>query len=169
VSRLDLRDAEVDDLHERLVAPLGDQEHVVRLQIAMHDPGGVRVGEPARDLGRDVERLGQRDRPASQPRAERLAAEQLHHQEAPAAVLPRVEHLHHVLALDGARGPRLAREPPGHGAVLGQLVVEHLHGDAPPDADVLGLVHGPHSAAADATNERVLAGERRPDELLRCK
>ncbi len=61
--------------------------HVARLQIAVHDPGAMRRRERVRDLDAVFERLRHAQRATLEPRGERLALEQLHHQERVAFVL----------------------------------------------------------------------------------
>ena len=58
---LELGDAEVEDLHQSV----GTEHHVRRLDVAMHDALGVRLGEPVGDLGGDRARSRRLDRPRS--------------------------------------------------------------------------------------------------------
>ena len=44
----------------------------------MQDPGAVRLGRGPGDLDRVAQRLAERQRPARQPRRQRLAVEVLH-------------------------------------------------------------------------------------------
>ena len=60
-----LGDAEVRQLH---VAG-GGEEHVGRLDVAVHDPDGVRGRERLRKLARHPQRLGHGERPAGQASA----------------------------------------------------------------------------------------------------
>ena len=62
-------------------APDFAQHDVARLQVAMQDAGAVRLVEGAGDLGRVAQRLAERQRPARQPRRQRLAVEVLHDEE----------------------------------------------------------------------------------------
>ena len=64
-----LGDAEVEDLH----LAVGRDEHVVRLQIAVHDAPVVRGGEAARNLGAIVRNLIDPERPATETGLQRLA------------------------------------------------------------------------------------------------
>ena len=51
-----LGQAEVEDLHP----PVGGEEQVLGLEVAVDDALGVRGGEAASHLGRDLERLARR-------------------------------------------------------------------------------------------------------------
>jgi hypothetical protein len=87
--------------------PVGD-EHIRRLQIAVHDPPPVQRVERAQDAQRGLDRLAQRQRPVSQPPIERLATQQLHDDEDVAVDLPDVEDLADAGMVDAGRGPGLA-------------------------------------------------------------
>ena len=50
---LDPREAEVEDLDP----PVGGEEDVLGLEVAVHDPGVVGGGEAVGDLGGDLDRL----------------------------------------------------------------------------------------------------------------
>jgi hypothetical protein len=52
---LDLRDPEVEHLHERRAVELARDEQVRRLEIAMHDAAGVRRAQRRQHTDRDVE------------------------------------------------------------------------------------------------------------------
>ena len=67
---------EVEDLH---LAPVGD-EHVGGLEVPVHDPLGVGVGEPARHLHGDVHRLLDRQRPVVEPLLQGLPVQELEDQ-----------------------------------------------------------------------------------------
>ena len=66
--------AEVDDLRQA-VRP---HHHVFRFEIAMHDAGGVRHGEPLGNLLREVNRAAMRNRPGAELVAKRPALDPLH-------------------------------------------------------------------------------------------
>jgi hypothetical protein len=119
-----LGDAEVGDDRGALV-----QEHVLGLDVPVHQPLPVRVGERARDVAQDAHRLGGRRGAARHPRAERLASHERHRVEGqPSGGHPGGEQRHDVRLLQGGCEPNLAREALG-AEPLGQLGSEHLHDD----------------------------------------
>ena len=76
----DLRDPEVEDLHEIVLAAEGREKEVLGLHVAVHDPAIVRLAERARGLADDVKRPRRRERPNSQDvLGEGLALQQLHY------------------------------------------------------------------------------------------
>ena len=66
----------IEDLHPSI---FGEKE-VFRLQVTVNDTSVMRGGQSVRDLYRLLDGLAQRDRPAPQPLAQRLALQQLLHQ-----------------------------------------------------------------------------------------
>ena len=81
-----LREAEVEELRPRL------RDHdVAGLQIAMDDPGPVRLVERIRDLNTVAQNLLERQRPFRQFVRQRFALEQLHHQVVLADVVQRAD------------------------------------------------------------------------------
>ena len=108
----ELRDAEVEDLHHRRAVGPARQEHVGRLQIAVHDPGDVGLGQRLERLQHVVDDLLDGQRPVLLERPlEVLPLEVLHHHVGRAArVRGHVEHPGHVLALDLRGGAGLAGE-----------------------------------------------------------
>ena len=72
-SSFSLRQAEVEDLDD----PIGAEEHVLGLQVAVDDAARVRGGETARDLLGHIERLARRPGdPRSQCLAQRRAGQE---------------------------------------------------------------------------------------------
>ena len=69
----ELGQAEVEDLHQ----PVGGDEQVLGLEIAVHDAAAVRRRQAAGDLLGVGQRLAQRQRAVGQRRSQRLAVEQL--------------------------------------------------------------------------------------------
>ena len=91
---------------------------------------------------------------------QRLAVEELHHHVAVAVgQRAEVEHLEDVIAADAAGRLRLALEALHRLGVVRDGGVQHLDGDAAPDADVLALVDGAHAAFADHFDDAVLTIE----------
>ena len=64
-----LRDAEV-----RHRGAAAREQHVVGLDVAVHDAVAVRIRERARDVAQDADRLVERHRAAQHPMAQRLTA-----------------------------------------------------------------------------------------------
>jgi hypothetical protein len=57
------------------------EEHVRRLEVAVHDPANVQCRERGKDSKPDRHRLGHAHRPAMERIAQRLTFEQLHRDE----------------------------------------------------------------------------------------
>jgi len=75
-----LGDAEVDQLEQRPAGGWHD-EHVVRLEIAMHDADGMRRLQARQDLQREIDGLLDRQLAAAiHGLLQRLAVQKLHHQ-----------------------------------------------------------------------------------------
>ncbi len=110
------RDAEVGHLR---AAVLVDQ-HVLRLDVAVHDALVVGGLQRAGDLDRVGERLGHVEpAQAADARLERLAGDVLEHDERRATILADVDHLHDVRVVELGDGARLAPEPLELGGVAG--------------------------------------------------
>jgi hypothetical protein len=159
--RVELREAEIEDLGEELALLVVREEQVFGLEVAVDDAGGVRAREAAAGLRGHRERHAHVDRAlVGHPLVERLALEQLEHQErAPVVEAPRVVHVADVGAADGGGGARLAEEALDDDDARGQLLREDLDRDTLADVDVLGLVHGRHPPAAELPRDAVLAGD----------
>ena len=165
-ARHPLRDAEVEDLRDRIgVRPTG-KEDVFGLDVPMHDPLLVRSHEARQHLGEHVDRLEKR-------KASRLAdaigeglAMEPFHDEVRAAVLEpaHVVDLADVRVSDSTRRTRLLLEAL-YGVLLFRLQgVQHLHGDGALEAEVLRFVHDAHAAGAEDRDHAVAIAEDLPDE-----
>ena len=144
------RHAEVEHLH----VALGGQEHVRRLQVAMHDAVRVRVPERAGHLGCDRDDLAGRDRTAREPALERLAVKDLVDEiREPAVDDAGVVQGRDVRVGEQRCGLALARGP----RVRCRRAVERLQGDEPVQRGVVRLVDGPEPAAADRADDLVAA------------
>jgi hypothetical protein len=165
---VDVREAEVDDLRDALAVGLERQEHVLGLEVAVHDPGGVRGLERVQHLREEVDHVGdgRRARAARQPRAQVLAAEQLHHEEEQAVVFTEVEDAHDVAVREEGRGVRLAAEAAHVLVHPGDVRVHHLHGHVDAEREVRRAVHLAHAAHAEARAELVLVREDAAREQL---
>ena len=163
-----LRDAEVEDLDHVGRAIAGDQEHVLRLQIAMHDPLRVRGGERAADLGRDPEGARDIDRALALDHAAELDALEVLHDEVHAAVGggARVGDVDDVRVTDLRCSARLSAEPlheVGHPRVAR---MEDLERDALADIDMLGEVDLAHPALADQLHHVIAAVDSLAEQIL---
>jgi hypothetical protein len=135
-------DPEIDDLHHAVMC----EHDVRRFDIAVDDPGMVRVVEAAADLDRDVERVAERQRSALQPLLERLAIVVRHGDER----LPIVGRIHVVDRADIGmveRGRRLRflDEPFARLRIARHVLRQELESDLTLQAHVLGAVHDAHS------------------------
>jgi hypothetical protein len=163
----DLGQAEVDDLDEVGVAGAGDEQDVLRLEVAVHDAHRVGFGEGVADLRGDAEDAGPGQAAVlADDRREVVAAEVLHHEVGQAAPVPVVEHLHGVDVHQLGGGLGLAPEAREHLLALAEGAVEDLHGDGLADGDVLGTVDGAHAAAADQRDEAVAVGDDLADQRI---
>ena len=166
LARSVLRDAEVDDLHEVLVLAL-QEEQVLRLDVAVDDALRVRGGERRRGLRGDPQDalLGQL-RLAREALGERLALEELHHDERAAVVgVAEVGDVDDVLVADRRRELRLLLEARDDRFALRVLLEQHLDRDALADQRVRRLVDRAHAALADLARDEVAARQRR----CRCR
>ena len=80
------------DLHPAIAS----QENILRLQVSMDDPFGVRGRQPARDRCSNFDRLAPRQRAPFQAPAQRLAFQQLHNSEEEASILPEIMNCQNV-------------------------------------------------------------------------
>ncbi len=102
-----LGEAEVEDLGEAVVR----HHHVVGLEVAVHDPGRVGLGEALGDLGPDLEDATRGHRLAvAHELVERRAQDALHHDVRKAGGLADLVDGDDVRVIEGGRGPRLLCE-----------------------------------------------------------
>ena len=151
--------------HARLAAG-GAQEHVLGLEVAVHDAVRVGVRQCVRQLGGPAEDVGERLRAApAETVAEALALHQRHgvpqHRRAQAGLggdLAGIEEGKDVGVLKARGEADLAQEPVGAQAG-GQLGPEDLDRDRAIVADVVGAIDHGHAAAAELPLESVAVGE----------
>ena len=103
-----LRDSEVCD-----DGGVSREEHVVGLDVAMHDATLVRVRKRARDVAQNAHRLGDRQRPAAKARAKALAFDVWHGIVRKPLEIPRREHRDDIGLLERGRDADLALEARG--------------------------------------------------------
>ena len=161
----DLRDAEVDELHERGAVVALDEEHVGGLEVAVDDAGSVRLLEPVRGLLHETAGEERIEPPATREHPRQiLPFQQLHHEkETQVGIGADIEYVNDVLALDGARAARLAFEAMDDLVVVGEQRLDQLDGDAFSEGDVLSLVDDRHAALAEDALDPVPAREHPTD------
>ena len=139
---------EVEDLDSFAfgMVRVGNHEQVVRLQIPVDDPLGVRRPQRRRRLIGKLERGRHRQHPHPPQARPGSPLEQLHYQERGAAgEHTRIEDLDDVRVANGVGGPRFVQEPPQQLLVVGVIGMQDLDRHPPPDRRVLGQVDSAHS------------------------
>ncbi len=156
------RDPEVGQLRP----PLGVDQHVLRLDVAVDDVARVGDGEAAGDLDRVGERFLRVERadPAD-PLLQRLAFDVLEDDVGVAAVLAGVDHGDDVGVGELGHRPRLLAEALELVGLLGHLAVHHLDRDVAVERLVARQVDGRHAAAAELRLQAVAAREHGADHL----
>ncbi len=159
------RDAEVGHLGR----PLGVDQDVLGLDVAVDDAAVVRGAQRAGDLDRVGDRLG--DRQAAQAAdalLERLALDVLEHdvgrRVAVVALLAGVDDLDDVRVVELGHGAGLAAEALQLVGVAGRLAMHQLDRDRPLEHGVERPVDRRHAAGADLGVEAVAIREERADE-----
>ncbi|MBS1152727.1 MAG: hypothetical protein H6Q89_4425 [Myxococcaceae bacterium] len=161
------RDSEVEQPRLFLEVGRRRQQHVLGLEVAVDDALGVDRGEALGELGEDPQRAIDRHRAQAQPRLERLALDELHHQAGEVLVEAELDHPHHRRVVDRGEQPRLALEPLGHPRLEVEILAQHLHRHGATEGQLGGAVDQPHSAAAEqgvdpeaAVEDQRAGGER---------
>ncbi len=149
---LELRQAEIEELH--LAARR--HHHVHRLQVAVDDAFRVRRLERVGHLDPEIEELPDFHRLPREPRRERFAFDELHHDERLPVVLLDGVHGTDAGMVQGRGRSRLALEPLQCRRVLRELRREELHRDAPPEPRVFRLEHHAHAAGAELAQDPVV-------------
>ena len=135
------------------------QQDVVRLDVAMNDAGGVRVGQHIRHFSKNSNGVGNGQRPlTTKPAAERLAIDERHHVERQAVGGAGIKERQNV------RVPKMRGRPDlGDEAVYAddrrQIAVQHFDGDIALVPDVVREIDGCHSANPELSLDTVL-GEK---------
>ena len=142
--------------HQRV---LPGEEHVVRLDVAVHHALRVREGERVRYLDQDPDRIVDRQlAPAVEPGAERLAGHVGHDVVEESAGLAGVVQRQDVRVLQHGGKLDLAQEALG-AERGGQLGPEHLHGDVALVPEIAREVHGGHAALPELALDGVAVGQ----------
>ncbi len=145
-------DAEIEQAERAGV--LGD-EQVGRLDVAMDDAAGVRVGQAGAQLGQPVDLAGQGHLLAAADHLRhRPAGDELHRQVRVALVLADRVDADDVGVMDLGGEPCLAQEAPA-GLVVGHL--QDLDGDRPVEHRVETEVHDSHAAVSEAVPDFIRA------------
>ena len=157
-----LGDAEVRH-HRRAMR----QQHVVRLDVAMHDAARVCVRQRARDVAQNADALGDGQcRRGAQSRAERFALHE-RHREIRNAVGVTSRQQRNDVRLAQRRGELdLAREPVEAHA-RGHVAREHLDHDITPEPVLAREEDLRHAAAAEFPLDGVAVAEREAEARLR--
>ena len=152
-----LGDAEVAEVDEHLGVDAAQQD-VARLEVAVDDPGGVRVGERPGHLGRDLGGLRWRHRAVlGQGLAEVATGDVLGGDVEAAVVLAVVEDLDDVRGVEPGQDGGLAREAGAVVVLLGELRREHLESHGAAQADLFGGEDDAHAAATQLASDPVAA------------
>jgi hypothetical protein len=147
-----VREAQVDQ-HRRTV---GHQPQVVGLDVAVQEPGGVQRRQRFRRLPRHPQRVGHAEAVvAPQPPSQRLAGQQVHHEEVRLAGDVGVRDADQVRVADVQAGAGLALEQLDGGRRVVPVVAQHLDGARRLGATVAGSVDLRHRPAAQAPQQFV--------------
>lgn len=158
---LHLGDAEVREQYP----PVGGQQDVARLDVAVHDAGGVRGAQGAQHPQPDAGGLG-RLQPLAVPDrvGERAALDQLHDDPRPVVVLQHVVHGDDGRVVDPRGRPCLGLGTRQQHRTVTVGDVERgrqfLDGDRPVEHLVPGTPYAAHAPAADRVDEPVAAREK---------
>ena len=164
----DLGDAEVEELGDHLAAGEAVEEDVARLDVAVDDPLVVRQREGA---GHVADRRQHVERPegagALEDGVERVAREQLHHQEGRAVLgVADVEHVDDARVADAPADAGLGEEALDGGGILGgDAGSHHLDGDLAAEGVVDRSPDDSHPALPEEADQPVSA----PDHVSRGK
>jgi hypothetical protein len=152
-----LGDAEVGDEH----APVDGEQHVGRLDVAVHDAGGVGLGEGVGHLGDDGRGVDGRQLPAPvELRPQRVAADQLHDDGLVAVVGDGVVDGDDRRVGQAGGGQGLAAEARDERVVGREVRVQQLDGHRPGQHLVGRLPDGGHAPGRDALAEAVAPAEQ---------
>lgn len=158
---LALGDTEVDEVGE---IGRGDND-VLRLDVAVDQPGGMGRVQSRRDLADDGHRARRFQRTVLDQVRQRRTLHQPHVDVEAAVDLAPVMDGDDVRFLQDRRRMRFPLEPGTEDGVVGVLIRKDLQGHGPVLVRIEGLVHLPHPASTQQARDRVLA-ERRTDARI---
>jgi hypothetical protein len=142
---------EVENLH----SPVGEQEDVLGLQVAVDDAALVRRGEPGGDLRRDLHGLARRRRSAVQALAQRLAEEELHDRERLVALPADVVDGEDVGMREGGDRLRLALEAGERVGARREMRRQHLERHVALEPRVARPIDLPHPSSPELAQDLV--------------
>jgi len=165
---LGVGDAEVEQLDLGRAGGSPAQEHVFRLEVAVHDLARVRGDQTGDDLLDDRKRFARRHvAPALERLRERLAGQKLHDVVGAARrQLAAVAEVHDVGMLERRRESRFLEQATHQGVRLPRIAAQHLDRDVFVQADVATAVHDPHRARPDLLVDSVAAVDHLADEVV---
>ena len=150
-ARLDARQAEVEDLG----VPLLRHDHVVRLEVAVHDPLRVGGGERVRHLRAERQQALRRQRRPAEQGAEARPLDELHHDVVVRRRRPEVVDRHDVGVVEGGGRLRLELQPGHAPGIGGPLLRQGLQGDVALQAGVPRAVDLAHAPRPDGVEDLV--------------
>ena len=162
-------------------AALGVEQHVAGLDVAVHHPAAVHVGERVGERGAQRDDVDDRQRPRTDPLRQRVALDELHDEVGAAVLVADVVDRHEPGVREPGEGEDLAPVAGllalldvadllrGVGGIArGRVLrddraggVEHLDGHVAAEELVAGPEHVRGAAAADEVADRVAAAHRR--------
>ncbi|XXU28538.1 hypothetical protein WMF36_05605 [Sorangium sp. So ce887] len=156
-----LGDAEIKDLDARAAVRAADQEEIGRLEVAMHDPGRVRLGDPIAGLQDEQHGVVDRQRTLLADEVPQVAALEVLQDHVRRARLRAADVVDpgHVVAPETSRGARLAHETLEQLRLLGRGRQEELDGEQLAELEVAGRDDEAHAAFSEHALDPVLAEE----------
>ena len=140
----DLREPEVGE-----VGVLAAEQDVGRLDVAVHEPDGVRGVQRRADLVADRRDAVGREPPVARQQPLQVdALDVAHHEVEVPALLARRVHRDHVRVVDRGGDARLALEALAEAGVAGAVGRDQLDRDRPAERELRGAVDDAHAAAA---------------------
>ena len=155
----DLGEAEIEDLRKIADRPRLDQKDVLGLEVAVNDPGSVRLVERAAHLDEDGESPGHREGPLVAHRLIQVPALQELHDDVERTVfeLSVEEHFDGVRVRQMAHRSSFAPEARDEIFAIGELRVEDFHPHHAVHLRLERLVDGAHPARPDLLKDLELA------------
>ena len=153
-----LRDPEVQDLDARAAVRAMHQKEIGGLEIAMHHPEGMRLGQRLGGLEHVIDRRVDRERPVLLEQVLEVRALEIlhHHVRRAAGQRGDVEHAHDVLAPDLGGRASLPKKPGDEGRVVRELGEQELDRKALLEVQVLRREDDAHAALTEDGPDAVL-------------
>ena len=164
---LEFGDAEVEHLHKVCLAAGAVEEDVVGLEVPVHQPLTVRLGERRADLTHQADQAPRLDGPLDvECPLERDPIEKFHHHPEEFPLIAMVVDPDSVRMRQVASRLRLDLKSPHQRVVVHQLGHQRLDGDGMLGAKVPPAVDLAHATDADERINHILAVEHRADERI---